>query len=405
MKRRTKFGPLFCLLLLLGGWAPPDAQAATKRAPQAGAKKAASKKAVARTGTRKATAGTRKAKAATKSRLVIRKASYSKRHYRGRRSSVAGGPWLTPTYANSTEGDRIDGEDLAVRQAAVDALGGLNGSVIVSDPLTGRILTLVNQRLALTSGFQPCSTVKLYAAVAAIQEGLIDGSKPMKLSRHYAMDMTEALAKSNNQYFATLGRQLGYGNFAKHARALGLGERAGWNIAGEQPGIFPPDAPAPILGGMGMMTSFGEGITLTPLQLAAVLNAFANGGKLWYLQHPKNETEILSFEPKLKRLLALSPIVDEMRNGLLGTTEWGTGQRAGEGVVTSLFGKTGTCTDRRSPTHLGWFGSFSNDPQRPLTVVVMLTGKGEINGPVASRVAGDIYRRLQTYDGVRTSLD
>ena len=63
-----------------------------------------------------------------------------------------------------TIGDNVDGEDLDIRRAAVDALGQYNGSVVVVDPNTGRILTMVNQKVALSSGFQPCSTVKVSVA-------------------------------------------------------------------------------------------------------------------------------------------------------------------------------------------------------------------------------------------------
>src|SRR6266567_869094 len=73
---------------------------------------------------------------------------------------IAGGPWTSPTYADSTDGDNIDGEDLDIRHAAVDALGQYNGSVVVVDPSNGRVLTMVNQKIALSTGFQPCSTVK-----------------------------------------------------------------------------------------------------------------------------------------------------------------------------------------------------------------------------------------------------
>src|SRR5689334_6248089 len=59
---------------------------------------------------------------------------------------IAGGPCTSPTYADSTDGDRLDGEDLEVRKAAVEALNGYNGSVVVVDPQTGRILSMVNQK-------------------------------------------------------------------------------------------------------------------------------------------------------------------------------------------------------------------------------------------------------------------
>src|SRR6266545_687398 len=87
---------------------------------------------------------------------------------------VRGGPWTEPTYADSTLGDNVDGEDLEVRRAAVEALGQYNGSVLVVDTGTGRILSMVNQKLALGSGFQPCSTIKVSVALAALSEKVIE---------------------------------------------------------------------------------------------------------------------------------------------------------------------------------------------------------------------------------------
>src|ERR1035437_6809742 len=68
---------------------------------------------------------------------------------------IAGGPWTSPTFADSTDGDNIDGEDLDIRRAAVESLGQYNGSVVVVDPSNGRVLTMVNQKVALSTGFQP----------------------------------------------------------------------------------------------------------------------------------------------------------------------------------------------------------------------------------------------------------
>jgi len=89
------------------------------------------------------------------------------------KGKYSGGPWRVPTYADSSEGDRIEGEDPTVRRAALDALGKLNGTVVVADPHTGRILTIVNQRLAFRDGFQPCSTVKVPVALAALSESIV----------------------------------------------------------------------------------------------------------------------------------------------------------------------------------------------------------------------------------------
>ena len=72
-----------------------------------------------------------------------------------------------------TMGDNVDGDDLVIRRAAVAALGTFAGSVVVVDPSNGRILTMVNQKLALKTGFVPCSTIKLVTALAALTEGLV----------------------------------------------------------------------------------------------------------------------------------------------------------------------------------------------------------------------------------------
>ncbi|HEY3769388.1 MAG TPA: penicillin-binding protein, partial [Candidatus Angelobacter sp.] len=67
---------------------------------------------------------------------------------------------------DNTDGDIVEGEDPVVRQAAIDALGNMNGTVVAIDPTSGRILAMVNQKLALSEGAQPCSTIKVAVALA-----------------------------------------------------------------------------------------------------------------------------------------------------------------------------------------------------------------------------------------------
>jgi cell division protein FtsI/penicillin-binding protein 2 len=67
-------------------------------------------------------------------------------------------------------GDVVEGEDPLVRAAAIEALGNMNGTAIAIDPSTGRILAMVNQKLALSRGAEPCSTIKLTVALAALEE-------------------------------------------------------------------------------------------------------------------------------------------------------------------------------------------------------------------------------------------
>src|SRR5512141_2597551 len=116
-----------------------------------------------------------------------------------------------------TDGDVTAGEDPTVRQAAIDALGNMNGTVVAIEPTSGRILAMVNQKLALSSGAQPCSTIKLSVALAALNEGLITKETEIALGRRSRMNLTTALAHSNNPYFESLGRQLGFEKVSYYA--------------------------------------------------------------------------------------------------------------------------------------------------------------------------------------------
>ncbi|HWR50729.1 MAG TPA: penicillin-binding transpeptidase domain-containing protein [Bryobacteraceae bacterium] len=355
-----------------------------------------SRKSTVKKPTRKTTAVKRTKTTAVKrqKKSVISKrstpAALTSRVSRRRARRVRYNPWTVPTYADSTTGDRIDGEDLTVRRAAVESLGPYNGTVVAVDPDTGRVLTMVNQRVALTSGFQPCSTIKVPVALAALSEGLIDRNTPVRLYGRTSMTLTQALAKSNNPYFANLGIKLGYDKFTYYARLFGLGEKAGLNIPGEEAGIY-PEAP-PKNGGMGMMTSFGEGITFTPLQLAALLSSIANDGTLYYLQYPQSQADLEAFVPRVKRQLDIKQLIAQVRPGMSGAVEFGTARRAVFDPEAPVCGKTGTCTG--GTTHLGWFGSFSDFGDRKLVVVVLLTGGHGVSGPTAAQISGNIYRKL-----------
>ena len=310
---------------------------------------------------------------------------------RARKKAVSSGPWRVPTYADSTEGDFIDGEDLTVRRAAVDALGPLNGTVVVTDPMTGRILTIVNQKLAFQNGYQPCSTIKVPVALAALSESVIDRGTMIRVYGRTTFNMTTALAKSNNQYFAALGQRLGFERVSYYAKMFGLGEKAGLDIEQERPGLLTPTVPKT---GVGMMTSFGDGISMTPLEYAAIIGSIANGGTLYYLQYPRNQADAQSMIPRVKRRLDIEPFIPEVKPGMMGAVEYGTARRIGFDPDEPIYGKTGTCTDSRTPTHLGWFGSFTEVGKNKLVVVVLLTGGRPVSGPAASGVAGQVYKNL-----------
>jgi penicillin-binding protein 2 len=293
-----------------------------------------------------------------------------------------------------TDGDNVDGEDLTVRRAAVAALGTTRGSVVVADPNTGRILTMVNQKLGLQAGFTPCSTIKLVTSLAALNEHVVERDTVIHLGRYTSFTLTTAIAHSNNEYFATLGSRLGFDRVTHYAQMLGLGEKAGWEIPGEKPGTI-ASAP-PKTGGMGMLTAYGEGFLVTPLELAALVSSIANGGTLYYLQYPRADEDVFHFTPKVKRTLELDPQeFADLKAGMRGAVEFGTATRASYATDEPVLGKTGTCTDFNSSSHMGWFGSFNDVGNHQLVVVVMLAAVNRtVSGPVASGVAGAIYKSL-----------
>jgi cell division protein FtsI/penicillin-binding protein 2 len=292
--------------------------------------------------------------------------------------------------------DVTAGEDPVVRQAAIDALGDMNGTALVINPSNGRILAMVNQKLALSPGAEPCSTIKLTVALAALSEGIVTRDTPVKLDG-FRMDMTQALAKSNNLYFEELGRELGFDRVRHYATQFGLGELAGYNIAGEQLGTY-PDQPIPEAeGGVARMCSFGQGVSLTPLQLGAFVASIANGGTLYYLQHPTTPEEVAAFEPRVKRTLDIARYVPDLEDGMAGAVEYGTARRLRANFnQLPVFGKTGTCSN--DGTRYGWFASYSETPQGALVTVFFLEGGRPTFGPRAAELTGEFYKNLWDRD-------
>jgi penicillin-binding protein 2 len=296
-----------------------------------------------------------------------------------------------------TEGDVTAGEDPVVRAAAIDALGNMNGTVVAIEPNSGRILAMVNQRLALSSGAQPCSTIKLSVALAALSEGLITKETEVRLGGKWHMNLTMALAHSNNAYFEALGRQLGFARVHQYAKQYGLGELAGYAIPGEQLGIYPSSEISAKLGGVGKMCSFGEGVSVTPLQLGALVSAISNGGTLYFLQHPTSPDEIANFQPLIKRHLDIAPIIPEISDGMAGAVSYGTARRLNLNFTEEqVLGKTGTCS--HEGTRFGWFASYAKTTVGHIVVVVFLEGGRPTYGPKAAEIAGRMYRNLYDHE-------
>jgi cell division protein FtsI/penicillin-binding protein 2 len=158
-------------------------------------------------------------------------------------------------------------------------------------------------------------------------------------------------------------------------------------------GIYPDQELPASQGGVARMCSFGQGVSLTPLQLGAFVAALANGGTLYYLQHPKTAEEAANLQPKVKRTLDIAKYVPELQDGMAGAVEYGTARRLRANFhELPVFGKTGTCSDKG--TRYGWFAAFSDSPQGSLVTVFFLEGGRPTFGPRAAELTGAFYQNL-----------
>jgi hypothetical protein len=294
--------------------------------------------------------------------------------------------------------DETTGEDLEVRRAAVAALGTHAGSVVVMDPKTGRVYTVVNQEWALRRGFKPCSTIKLVTGLAGISENVISADLPDGLAvGRVRLDLTDSLAYSNNGYFQNVGGRVGFERMVSYARELGLGQPTGIN----HPNEFSGRVPAFKSGyAVNHMSSHGDDFEVTPIQLATLTSTIGNGGTLLIPHLPRTPQEDAKFKTETRRRVNISPeALRRMIPGMIGSASYGTGKLAYDPVM-QVAGKTGTCIGQGS--WLGLFTSYAPVADPRLAVVVVTRGSGE-RGRVAAAIAGKVYRSLDYRFGKTSS--
>jgi cell division protein FtsI/penicillin-binding protein 2 len=132
---------------------------------------------------------------------------------------------------------------------------------------------------------------------------------------------------------------------------------------------------------------------MTPLQLGAMVAAMANGGTLYYLQHPTSPEEVLDFQPKVKRTLDIARYLPQMSDGMAAAVQYGTARPLRVNFSEEqILGKTGTCS--KSGTRYGWFASYANTSYGRIVTVVFLEGGRPTYGPKAAEIAGRMYRGL-----------
>ncbi len=297
---------------------------------------------------------------------------------------------LFRTAKGGIELDDTRGEDPAIRKIALEALGRRAGTVVVMDPNTGRVLSMVNQRWAVGKPFKPCSTIKVLTSYAALSEKVVNPDETLDVNgRGWEWTMRTALARSNNEYFQVLGRRLGFGRVVQYAKKVGFGQKTGINVPGESAGYIPSNEPDD----MGRTCSHGDGFGITALQLASFTSAIANGGTFYRPQIVRTKQEAAAFKPVVTRKITISE-KDRRKilEGMHGATSFGTARRSNTAVL-NVAGKTGSCNcDSLPRTRVGLFTSFVDAPGKPGLVIAVITTGSAQKGSVASVVAGNIYR-------------
>lgn len=296
---------------------------------------------------------------------------------------------------NNILSDNLEGEDMEVRRAATDALQGHAGTVVVLEPKTGKILSIVNQDWAVRRAFKPCSTIKLVTAIAGLTENRIGEGRAIT-DRNFPMNLDDAIAFSNNSFFQAVGSGLGSQTMVSYARTLGLGEPTGINLPGETGGRVPFN------NNNLRIYSHGDDFEVTPLQLAVLVSAISNDGKMVVPRVvPNNKRETVNFRPTMRKQLELpKSSIRGVIPGMIGAAQYGTARR-GMDPYLEVAGKTGSCIGGGS-----WVGLFASvapieDPK--LAVVVITRGQSE-RGRSAAAIASNIYSALRDRMPIRKGL-
>jgi stage V sporulation protein D (sporulation-specific penicillin-binding protein) len=321
---------------------------------------------------------------------------------------------------------------LAVAEYTPDAAIG-----IVANPKTGEILAMANyptynpehwqdypretydRNLAIWKTFEPGSTFKITTLAAALQEKKIDLKasfhdpgyyevagrkiKCWKAGGHGSESFLEVVENSCNPGFIAMGERLGKSTLFDYIVNFGFGQKTGIDLPGEGNGImFKRDKVGPL---ELATTSFGQGVSVTPIQQVMAVSAIANGGKLMKpfvvkaLKDHATGTVISETQPTMVRQVVKPEIAEQVRSALESVVAKGTGKNAFQDGF-RIAGKTGTAqvveNGRYSGTHyiVSFIGMApADDPQLVAYIAIDYPrpkGKPVFGGQIAAPIIGHI---------------
>jgi penicillin-binding protein 2 len=345
--------------------------------------------------------------------------------------------------------------DLNIQQAAERSLAAHQGAaaraaVVVMDVGTGDVLAMVSSpainpdypandpgRLndpilrpqinrATYENYAPGSIFKPIVGLAALEAGLnpnalVDNPGYVYVGRRHIGDLAppgqynlrRAIIYSCNTYFITIGLGAGVENIVRMGKKFHLGERTGLPTRQETKGVFPSLAAVESSGwhdGDTANLCIGQGdIAVTPMQIAVMISAIANGGKVL---EPRLVGRIEPQDPASGEAPTTFPagvVLEELgvnphnlnilREAMLAETEdpEGTGHAAVVGPEMRICGKTGTAqvmNERNQEVgRTTWFASFA-PYEHPRYAVVVMVENGTYGGPTCAPIAHDIYEEI-----------
>ncbi len=342
--------------------------------------------------------------------------------------------------------------DLELQSIAEQALEGKVGAVIAMNPRNGEILVMASspaydpndfatrisqstwsellnhpdhpmQNRAIQNSYSPGSIFKVIMANAGLAEGLLDENPAVlctgaaryygrtfhcaKRGGHGSLHLEQAIAKSCNIFFYDLGRKLGISKIAKHAQALGLGERTGVDLPGERAGVMPsPEWKMETrkdkwYAGETISVSIGQGaVSTTPLQMLRAVSAIAADGNLTtphLVLRAEGASEADMQWPKVQLPISAEH-AGRIRQGMWeSVNSGGTGHNAAipgwdicgkTGTVQVVGSQRGQSVNPDFEDH-AWFAGFGNRDNPEIAVVVFVEhgGKGGVaSAPIARQI-------------------
>lgn len=318
----------------------------------------------------------------------------------------------------------------------------LSGTAIVMDPKTGAILAMASRpafdpnRFAVTDQelfknpaisdlFEPGSTFKVVTMAAGLASGVIQPETSFDCkgrvtvygytitnwdrTAHGQESMTDVLVRSCNIGSSFISTQLGSDAFYTYVRAFGFGQPTGIDLQGEETGIVkrPGDSDSGWTPIDLYTNSFGQGISVTPIQVVAAVAAVANDGKLmrpYVVQKVVQNGKVMQdVKPQLVREVVTPEVARTVTHMLVESVNTGEAREAGvEGYL--VAGKTGTA---QVPTGDGYDNSATigstiayapaGDPRFVVFVKLDKPADNPWGSRTAGPVVGEITRELLMY--------